>query len=164
MSGKTTAYKLVSAGLCASLVCLFTMFIKIELAFGYLNLGDVIIFMSAFVIPDALWCVAAVGLGSALADLLSGFPVYIPATFVIKSLTALAAHFAVNKASKKYVRILLLILAGSLIPLGYFLYESIIYGVEEAVLTVGFNALQGALGLFAGNILGNMLRKRLNLQ
>ncbi|MBQ9949673.1 MAG: hypothetical protein IJO93_03005, partial [Clostridia bacterium] len=91
-------------------------------------------------------------------------PVYIPATFVIKSLVALTAHFAVNKEMKKHVRILLFVLAGSLIPLGYFVYESILYGVAEAVLTVGFNALQAAVGLVVGSILGHMLRKRLNLQ
>ena len=54
---------------------------------GYVNLGDGIVLLSAWVLPLPYGIVAA-GLGSALADLFSGYTVYAPATFVIKALMA----------------------------------------------------------------------------
>ena len=52
---------------------------------GYINLGDGIVLLAAWVLPLPYGLVAA-GLGSALADLFSGYVVYAPATFAIKAL------------------------------------------------------------------------------
>ena len=85
---KNTTQKIVISSLFAALICVATMLIKIPSPLkGYINLGDGIVLLAAWVLPLPYGLVAA-GLGSALADLFSGYTVYAPATFVIKALMA----------------------------------------------------------------------------
>ena len=59
---------------------------------GYINLGDAIVLLCAFLLPPS-YAFFAAGIGSMLADIFSGYAVYAPATFIIKGLMALAAYF-----------------------------------------------------------------------
>ena len=73
----------------ASMVCVATMIIKIPSPMkGYLNIGDCIVLLCGWLLAPGYGFVAA-GLGSALADMLSGYVVYAPATFLIKGSMAL---------------------------------------------------------------------------
>ena len=45
-----------------------------------------------------------------------------------------------------------------LVPAGYFLYESLLYGAAAAWVNVGFNALQGVIGAVAAQVLTAALR------
>ena len=93
---KTTAQKIVVSSLFAALVCVATMIIKIPSPLkGYINLGDCIILLSAFILPKGYKFLTA-GIGSALADVFSGYIVYAPATFVIKG--SMAVVFCVGLA------------------------------------------------------------------
>jgi len=58
---------------------------------GYINLGDGIVLIASWILPLPYGLIAA-GLGSALADLFSGYVVYAPATFIIKALMAVVAY------------------------------------------------------------------------
>ena len=83
--------KTVFAALLAALVCAATMVITIPSPLGgFLNLGDGFVLLSGWLLGP-LYGFAAGGIGSALADLFLGYPVYIPGTFVIKGLSALLA-------------------------------------------------------------------------
>ena len=85
-----TLHTLVLAALMAALCTLLTLVIRIPSPMGgYLNLGDCAVLLSAWLLGPAAGAAAA-GLGSALADLL-GYPLYAPATLVIKALMAAAA-------------------------------------------------------------------------
>ena len=159
MNKNSATYKLVSSGLIAALICGFTL-IKFSLAQGYFNFGDIIIFTAAFLMPDALYFTAAAGVGSALADFF-GYPIYIPVTFIIKAAVAFVAFYAVNKTNTIFSRILMLAVAALLIPIGYFIYELILYGFDTASLSALWNTAQGAMGAIAGGILGGILRKRI---
>ena len=80
----TSTFKIVLASLFAALTCVATMFIRIPSPVsGYLNLGDGFVLLSAFLLGPALGSVSA-GIGSVLADLLSGYPMYAVGTLVIK--------------------------------------------------------------------------------
>ena len=160
MNKNSATYKLVSSGLIAALICGFTL-IKFSLAQGYFNFGDSIIFTAAFLMPDALYFTAAAGVGSALADLVSGYPLYIPVTFIIKAAVAFVAFYAVNKTNTIFSRILMLAVAALLIPIGYFIYELILYGFGTASVDALWNTAQGAMGAITGGILGGILRKRI---
>ena len=76
--GQTRA--LVMTGLFAALGCVATLVLQIPSPTGgYLNLGDTVVILGAYLLGPALGA-AAGGVGPALADLLSGYTVYVPAT------------------------------------------------------------------------------------
>ena len=85
---KTRTQKIVMSSLLAALACVATMIIKIPSPLnGYINLGDCVVLLSGWLLPPVYGFVAA-GLGSALADIFSGYIIYAPATFVsLKALT-----------------------------------------------------------------------------
>ena len=76
-----------------------------------------------------LYAALASGIGSALADLAAGYPLYIPATFVIKAGMALLAAILCRKTHSPLRRILSALLAEATMVLGYFLYEWVLYGI-----------------------------------
>ena len=85
MIGEKTR-KLVYAALFAALTCVMTMIVKIPVPAtgGYVNLGDCVVLLAGWVLGP-MYGGAAAGLGSMLADLVSGYPLYAPGTFVIKA-------------------------------------------------------------------------------
>lgn len=152
MNGKTKT--LVSAAMLASLTCVATMIIKIPSPVkGYLNLGDCVVLLAGWMLPPGYAFLAA-GLGSALADLFSGYAAYVPATFVIKGTMAVIAIFAYRRLEERLgarpARILSGVLAETEMVLGYFLFESILYGAAPSAVNIPANAVQGAAGLILG--------------
>ena len=97
---KSKTQKIVLASMLAALCCVATMIIKIPSPLkGYLNLGDCIVLLCGWLLSPA-YGFAAAGIGSGLADLLSGYVVYAPATFVIKGVMAIIAHFCFKYTSR----------------------------------------------------------------
>lgn len=138
----------------AALCCVGTLLIRIPLPNGYLNTGDVFVLLAAWCLGPLYGSLAA-SVGSALADIISGYALYCPATFFIKGGTALLAY-AVCALLKKYVkkegldifpRLLSAIAGEFVMVLGYFLYECILYRYSGAVVSVAGNCLQGVLCL-----------------
>lgn len=154
--------KLVLSALLAALVCVSTIIIKIPIPLGYINLGDCCVLLSAFILPLP-YCALAAGIGSLLADLLSGFAVYAPATFIIKGVMALIACIGFRLLSKKikplFAYLLSALCAEVFMVLGYFLFESILYGLSPAIASTSFNALQGVIGLLIGILITNIIKK-----
>ncbi len=147
----------------ASLVCVATMIIKIPSPLhGYVNLGDCIVLLAAWVLsPVSAFFAAAVG--SALADIFSGYAVYAPATFVIKGLMALAAYFVYKLLAKKMPKLPSRILAGLVAEAvmigGYLAFESFLYGFVPSLANVPANAVQGAAGIIFGVLLAGVFEK-----
>ena len=97
----TKTKKIVMAALMAALACVATMIIKIPSPLkGYLNLGDCIVLTAGWLLSPTYGFLAA-GLGSALADVFSGYVTYAPATFIIKGLMALIAFYGFKLLNKK---------------------------------------------------------------
>ena len=83
-------YTIIAASVMIALVCVMTMVVRIPTPTkGYLNLGDCFVLLGGWLLGP-LYGFLAGGIGSGLADLLSGYPVYVPGTFIIKGLMALA--------------------------------------------------------------------------
>lgn len=161
MENKTK--KLVTSSLLAALVCIATMIIKIPLPTkGYLNLGDCIILFSAWTLSPMYGFLAA-GIGSALADLFSGYAVYAPVTFVVKGLMAVIAYYCFKILNKKIAELFSRIISGIIAEIemvaGYFLFEGILYGFGASVVNIFANGIQGLGGVVLGVILFKMLKK-----
>ncbi len=160
----TKTKRLVLAALLAAITCVATMLVKIPTPLkGYANLGDCIVLLSGWLLSP-LYGFAAAGLGSALADLFSGYVIYAPATFVIKGLMALLASLGYRLFSK-YIRPTLARIATGLacevlMVLGYFLFEGVLYGFLPSAVNLPANAIQGAVGLILGVLLAAALGAR----
>lgn len=152
---KDNTQKLVWAGLFTALTVVATMVIRVPTLTGYCNVGDSLVILSAFLLGPT-WGAVAAGLGSALADLLSGYIIYSPATLVIKGLMALAAGAILISAKKKNdlrSAILASVVAEIIMVAGYFAYELIIYGIAAAVVNIVPNCAQGAINAIVGTLL-----------
>ena len=150
--------KLILAALFAALSCVATMSIRIPTpgTGGYIHPGDAIVILSG-VILGPVWGFLAGGIGSALSDLIGGYFIYIPITFVIKGLVALAAGLLYQKVGKNQKsRYIAVILGGVadiiLVAGGYFVCEFFIYGAGAAA-SIPANIIQGVGGLVISCIL-----------
>ena len=160
---RNTTKKIVMAALFASLVCVATMIVKIpSLMKGYLNLGDCVVLLCGWLLSP-LYGFLAAGLGSALADLFSGYIIYAPATFIIKGGMALIAYYCHKyffKSRKKTVsRIGSGVLSEIFMILGYFVFEGFLYGFGPSVVNIPANCIQGFAGLSIGIVLIKIIEK-----
>ena len=148
MNSKTKT--LVTASLLAALTVISTMIIKIPSPLkGYMNLGDCVVLLSGWILPP-FYSFFAAGLGSALADLFLGYTIYAPATFIIKGLMAICAHY-VYKATNQ--RIISGFLAECIMVFGYYIFEGVLYGFIPSLANMPANIVQGVAGLVLGLLL-----------
>ena len=149
--------RIVITALMAAMVCVATMIIKIPSPMkGYLNIGDCIVLLCGWLLAPGYGFVAA-GLGSALADMFSGYLTYAPATFLIKGSMALIAFACFKLMNKRIGRlpsqIIGAVLAEIVMVLGYYVFEGFMYGFIPSAVNIPANAVQGAAGLILGIIL-----------
>jgi uncharacterized membrane protein len=159
---KRVTITVAQAGVMAALVAVATFFpqIPIPATRGYLNFGDIMIFISALTFGPIVGGFAG-GVGSAISDVASGYAYFAPFTLVIKGAEGLIAGLISNKLSKKR-DILAAVIAGIEMVSGYFLAE--FFGLSEgwtALVEVPANIVQIAVGGFIGISVALVLRKRL---
>ena len=156
----------ITASMLAAMTTMATMIIKVPTlgTNGYVNIGDSVVLISSWLLGNPYGALAA-GIGSALADLLSGYPVYVPGTAIIKFVMAFAASIVFKALSKKSVPapvsyVISSIVAEIIMIFGYFLYESTVlgYGIAAAA-SIGSNAIQGITCIILGNALIYVLTK-----
>lgn len=115
-----------SALFCAIIFAVTAYMPRIPLAGqgGYIHLGDAFVYLAGAMLPLP-FSVMAAGLGGALADLLTGYAVWAPASFVIKALAA----FCFTSRTKKILckrNFIAQGLAAVITIAGYYLFEAII--------------------------------------
>ncbi|MDO5388282.1 MAG: ECF transporter S component [Clostridia bacterium] len=158
--------KLCIMGLIVALTCVATMCIHIPIPAtnGYINVGDSIILISAVLLGGAFgapYIAVAGGLGSALADLLLGYTNYVPVTFLVKGLEGLFVTLIALKGGKffSFRNIAAAVLGVLWMVLGYFICESIMYGIAAAAGSVISNIIQAVGSLVIFSVLGFALYK-----
>ena len=137
--------RIVITALMAAMVCVATMIIKIPSPMkGYLNIGDCIVLLCGWLLSPGYGFVAA-GLGSALADMFSGYITYAPATFLIKGSMALIAFACFKLMNKRLGRlpsqIIGAVLAEIVMVFGYFVFEGFMYGFVPSAVNIPANAV-----------------------
>ncbi|MBS6161565.1 MAG: ECF transporter S component [Blautia sp.] len=160
MKGNTK--KLILAALFAALSCVATMSIRIPTpgTGGYIHPGDAIVILSG-VILGPVWGSLAAGIGSCMSDLLGGYLMYVPITFVIKGLVAFSSALAYEKLGKTQKFQYIGVAAGGIIDMifvagGYFICEYFMYGAG-AFSSIPANLIQGASGLILSLVLYPLL-------
>lgn len=164
---KEKLLKICVAAMFAALICLATTIIRVPSPLGgFLNFGDCFILVAAWILGPVCGF-AAGGIGSALADVFSGYPLYAPGTFVIKGLIALAAALIARAFIKRSEKLLLAgffagAAAGETVMIGgYYLYESAAlgFGFAAALENVPANAVQGVFGVVLSIFLVRVIAK-----
>lgn len=112
----------VFSGVIIALVFVLTFTIKIPLMAGYFNIGDVVIMLSSILFGKSIGFMGG-SFGSALADIVSGYTIYAPFTFVIKGLEGFICGLIFEKieGKKKWASFIIsTMLSGILMAVGYF--------------------------------------------
>lgn len=163
---QTKVNKIVISAVFAALTCVMTMFFPIKLPSGYANLGDCFVILAGCAVGP-LWGAAAAAIGASLADLLLGYALYAPATFVIKALMAVAAAliFSGLKNKNLFTSVLVSAVCAELIMVaGYFVFECVLYGAGTAAADIMGNAVQGVVGIAASVCLLLIMNKNTYLK
>lgn len=142
LSAKVITY----TALATAIIFIMTFVPKIPFPFGYAHLGDAMIFVAALFFPRRQAALAA-GIGSALADFVGGYPVWMIATFIIKYLMVEVVWLVVrpdrNDVKIVSARTILAIAASCVwMIVTYAIAGAIIYGSPAA----GTAMLPGLLG------------------
>ena len=159
LSRSSAAKQIAFCAVFATLCLVSTLLISVPLPHGYLNMGDVFVLLSGWLL--GFWGIPAAAIGSALADVVSGFVLYAPATFLIKGAMAFLSYLVWRflKRSIKNSRLnglslfLSATLAETVMLAGYFFFESILYGFAGATLSLIGNAIQGGACALCGTAL-----------
>lgn len=88
MKDKTISIRTICiTAIMTAIICIMTAVPKIPIPLGYAHLGDAFIVLTVLFVGKKEGILAA-GIGSAMADLLGGFPVWVIPTLIIKCIMA----------------------------------------------------------------------------
>ena len=158
-----TTFFIVESALFAALIYVTTCYIKIPTVNGYVHVGDGLIFLAASILPSQ-YAIAAAIIGGSLGDIIGGYFIWVPATVIIKGLTA-AFFSAKTKKIISFRNSLALLLSLVLCVGGYYLYEAVfivdnfISPLASALPNVGQTVASSAVYICLGMIID--LRPRL---
>ncbi|WXR61126.1 ECF transporter S component [Peptostreptococcaceae bacterium AGR-M142] len=149
---------IVYYALMIALVCLGTMMIRIPVIAtnGYINVGDSFIFIAATVLGPVGGFLAG-GIGSALADLLSGYSHFAVFTLIVKGLEGYLVGLLMSKIEIRNFNlkmILVYLMGASEMVLGYYLVESFMYGsFITPIPSIFANMIQGGASVIIGSLM-----------
>lgn len=155
----------VFLAICIALVALGTMVFRINIPAtnGYMNLGDSVIFAVAIALGRRYGLIAG-GLGSALADILGGYPAWAPWTLVIKGIEGYIAGALCDDCAEAGTRsglfkiVVATLLAGAWMVAGYFIAGAILYGFSGALGELPFNLVQAGGSIVIASVLAPAIR------
>ena len=133
-------------GVLGAVIFVFAAYLHFPVHMGYVHIGDAFIYLAACLLPAPFAITAAV-VGAVLADTLTGFALWAPASAVIKA----AAVLAFTSKNRKIIckrNIIALVPATVLCIGGYYVYEAILVGNFIAPLScMHTNIIQSALSV-----------------
>lgn len=120
--------QIVLAGVMIALVAVFTLAIRVPFALtrGYFNFSDVAVFFTGLAFGPWMGLVAG-GVGTALADVVGGHPMYAPLTFLAHGLEGFIVGYVVGR-DLKVPRMIAGWAVGAVVMLAlYFLGEAFVF-------------------------------------
>ena len=134
MTRRPSTPSIAVSGMLAALVTLATMLFKLPIPtpLGYVHLGDTFILFSAMLVGPVAAPIS--GIGGALADLLSGYALYAPATLCLKALVGFLAGWRLDLHDQHALLRCALNFAVAELAMaaGYLVYSSILYDFATA--------------------------------
>jgi len=153
-SNTLTIKEICFTAVMAALIFVFTYTFKIPLGNGYTHIGDSIIFLSVALIGAKKSSLAA-GVGAALADLISGYTVWVIPTFIIKVLMVIICGLIAEKLFKNKILVYIIgCISGGLFHfLGYSLAWFVLFDKAACISAMPALVLQTAAGLVIAVVL-----------
>jgi len=147
-------------GVMAALVCVATLLVQVPVPAtrGYINVGDALIMVAALSFGPLVGGFAG-GVGSALADVLGGWAHWAPFTLVIKGVEGLLAGLLARRSSKPHLLIPAWVVGCGEMVLGYFIVETVLYGLGAALVELPGNLFQMAMGGIVGIPVSGLVRR-----
>lgn len=159
MDNRFTIREIVKLGIFIALTTVMTMImIPAFSGHGYLNLGDMVIFLAAIMMGKRGGFIVG-GIGSALADLVLGYSFYAPITLIIKGLEGFLAGAILETTIGKKFPLLAMITGAFIMAAGYYIAETFLYGAGPALVAVPGNLSQGVVGAVAAILLYTGIKK-----
>ncbi|MBC7218094.1 MAG: ECF transporter S component [Candidatus Caldatribacterium sp.] len=125
---------------------------------GYINLGDTLIVVFALLFGARIGALAG-GVGSALADLLSGYAHWAPFTLIIKGIEGLIIGLLASGEKSYSLKVFVTLLAGLEMVAGYFLVEIFLYGLGGALAELPGNFIQAGSAVLVGPLVAFALQR-----
>lgn len=154
INNKFSVKTLTMTAIFIALVTVLTAFVSFAIpgGYGYIHPGDSMIYLCAWALGGPIAGLAS-ALGSALADILIGYPQYAIATFIIKFLMGYVCYLIMKAFSYKKITNVIGMIAASLIMVaGYVGYEYFLSGIGGATAALVPNLIQAAGGVAIGAV------------
>ena len=160
------AFRVAALAILTAVTAVFTYIVRIPVAptRGYLNLGDVAIYFTAFTFGPVTALVSG-GLGTALADVISGYAQWAPISLLVHGLQGLVAGMIAGFRPASGSRVfnpywLAAAAAGTVVMCGgYLLAGNFMVGLGAALVELPGNLLQNLAGVAGGIPLAMAVRR-----
>lgn len=160
----STAKHVAINALCVALVCISTMVIQIPIPLGYMHLGNTCILLVGALFGPVTGLLAG-GIGSAMADLLTGYTQWVVPTLLIKSVMGFLIGYLAWSGEKKMrmmaPRTFLATVAGvAVMVFGYTIAGAVMNGsIYTGLLQVPGLTAEGVLGAVSFYAIGIVLER-----
>lgn len=145
---------LALTGLFMAIIYVLTAYLHVPTIKGYVHVGDGIIFLAASILPTP-YAIVAASIGGALSDALSGYWIWVPATLIIKGVTAV--FFTAKKETVICTRNLIAIIPALILCVGGYglysgliIYHNLIAGFADAFANTMQTATSAVLFIILG--------------
>jgi len=160
------AFRIASLAILTAVTTVFTSVVRIPIAptKGYLNLGDVAIYFTAFTFGPVSALITG-GVGTALADIISPYAQWAPISLLVHGVQGLVAGLIASIASRAGQRTfnpfwLVAAVAGTVVMCaGYLAGGSLMVGFGAAIAELPGNLLQNLAGVIGAIPLTIAVRK-----
>ncbi|MFP3950843.1 MAG: ECF transporter S component [Candidatus Bathyarchaeia archaeon] len=158
--------ELAASAIMGALVAVTTILIQVPIPAteGFFNIGDAMVMVAALTFGPIVGAMAG-GIGSALADFIGGWYVWVPFTLTIKGLEGFIAGYIMRSGGRLTPSRLVLawFIGGLEMVVGYFLVQVYMYGFNAALVEAPFNLVQMAAAGVVGIPLTLALRRRVGI-
>ncbi len=155
MKKRINLKSLTQMGLFIALIFIGGFVIKIPTAGGFVHVGDCMVLLSGIFLGSKKGALTS-GIGMALVDIMSGYTIWAPFTFIIKALMAFTCAIIFDRFSTKSTKsyIISFVPACFMMILGYFMSGIII----AAFLSEPNISLISAIFFASKDIIGNIFQ------
>lgn len=138
-----------------ALICMATMVVQIPIPLGYAHLGDCMILLATYLLGPVAGMIAS-GIGSAMADILTGYAIWAIPTLLIKGIMPWIAFYFFRKKTKfsPYIGAVFCLL---FMILGYVVAGCILYGsISTGIMQFPGLALKSVVNFIVFIVLKNL--------
>ena len=142
MKNKIKFISEISMFISLTVVITILLIIPLPNGSGYLNLSDALIMLGS-IVTTPIGGLLIGSISGAIADLASGYSMYVPFTIIIKGLEGFLSGYLFIQIKNQKLKYSSLYISGLLMGILYIIPDLLYYGTSAAIYNLPFNILQG---------------------